>query len=694
MKVPISWLREYVDVAVAAEQLGHDLTKVGLELGGVADHGADVVLDFEVTTNRVDCMNVIGLAREASVRYGTPLRLPATDVVESGAPAGDVLSVGIDAPDLCPFFAARVLEVRIGPSPDWLVARLEAVGVRSINNVVDLTNFVMLETGQPSHAFDLERLPAPGLRARWAQAGEKLATLDGVERALTPRNGVVAAADGTALALAGVMGGAASEVHDGTRLVALEAAYWDPLATRRSAKAQGLHTEASHRFERGADPAATLFALDRIAHLVVRLGIGSVRPGVLTAGAMPAPRHVAYRPARTNRIVGGEVPEAEQRRVLAGLGFVVAGAGEAWDVAVPTWRGDVAAEIDVVEEVARHHGVDNVRATIPPAARPGRLREEARAARRVRELLSGAGLSEAISLSMLADAAQRDVAAARVRLANPLSEAGDALRASVAFPGLVQALQHNQRQGRREVRLFELGSAYLPAVDPAARPREVRRVAVLLSGPDPQAHWSGRRGGADFAELKGVVEGLVAGLGVAQLEWNATGSGARSSSAPTPPGTPSFLHPGQGARLRLGDVEVGWAGGLHPDVAAGYDLRDPVFLAELDLAPLLAPRAAVRFTALARFPAVARDLSVLCPPGLSAAAVESIIRQVAGTSLRHVAFVDRYAGPQVPAGHVSLTLSLRFSEPDRTMVGEEVQRAVEAAVRALTAVGAEIRGVS
>ncbi|MCM2257675.1 MAG: phenylalanine--tRNA ligase subunit beta [Vicinamibacteria bacterium] len=681
MKAPISWLREYVDLAIEAEQLGQDLTKLGLELGGVAAHGADVVLDFEVTTNRVDCMNVLGLAREASVRYGQPLRLPAADVVEVGAPAADVLTVGIDASDLCPFFAARVLEVRIGPSPDWLAARLEAVGVRSINNVVDLTNYVMLETGQPSHAFDLERLPAAGLRARWAKAGERLTTLDGVDRELTPRNGLVAAADGTALALAGVMGGGSSEVHDGTRLVALEAAYWNPLATRRSAKAQGLHTEASHRFERGADPAATLLALDRIAHLVVKLGIGSVRPGILSAGAMPAARHVSYRPARTNRIVGVVVPEAEQRRVLAGLGFAVAGGDSgAWDVTVPTWRGDVAAEIDVVEEIARHHGIDNVPATIPPAARPGRLRDEARAARRVRELLSGAGLSEAISLSMLADATQRDVAPARVRLANPLSEEGDALRASVAFPGLVLALQHNQRQGRREVRLFELGSAYLPVADPAARPREVRRVAVLLSGPDPQAHWSGRRGAADFAELKGVVEGLVDGLGVAPLAWE--------------PGTPSFLHPGQSARLRRGQVEVGWAGGLHPDVAVGYDLRDPVFLAELDLASLLAARAAVRFAALPRFPSVSRDLSVLCPPGLSAAAVESIIRQVAGTSLRHVAFVDRYAGPQVPAGHVSLTLSLRFSEPDRTMVGEEVQRAVEAAVQALTAAGAEIRGVS
>lgn len=681
MKAPISWLREYVDLAVEPEQLGQDLTKVGLELGGVAAHGDDVVLDFEVTTNRVDCMNVIGLAREAAVRYGSPLRLPATDVVETGAPAGDVLGVGIDAPDLCPFFAARVLEVRIGPSPAWLAARLEAVGVRSINNVVDLTNYVMLEIGQPSHAFDLERLPAAGLRARWAKAGERLTTLDGVDRELTPRNGLVAATDGTALALAGVMGGGASEVHDGTRLVALEAAYWNPLATRRSARAQGLHTEASHRFERGADPAATLFALDRIAHLVVKLGIGAVRPGVLTAGAIPAARRVRYRPARTNRIVGVAVPEVEQRRVLAGLGFAVADAGDGWDVAVPSWRGDVAAEIDVVEEVARHHGVDNVPATLPPASRPGRLREEARAARRVRELLSGAGLTEAISLSMLADAAQRDVATARVRLANPLSEEGDALRASVAFPGLVHALQYNQRQGRREVRLFELGSAYLPAADPAARPHEVRRVAVLLSGPDPQAHWSGRRSATDFAELKGVVDGLVDGLGVAALRWDLAGA-------------PPFLHPGQSARLRLGDVEVGWAGGLHPDAAAGYDLRDSAFLAELDLAPLLKARTAVRFAALPRFPAIARDLSVLCPPGLSAAAVESIIRQVAGTSLRHVAFVDRYAGPQVPAGHVSLTLSLRFSEPDRTMVGEEVQRAVEAAVQALTAAGAEIRGVS
>ncbi len=680
MKAPISWLREYVDVPVEAEQLGQDLTKVGLELGGLERVGDDVVLDFEVTTNRVDCMNVLGLARETAVRYGKPLRRPAADVVESGAPASEVLSVAIDAADLCPYFAARVLEVKIGPSPDWLRARLEAVGVRAINNLVDLTNYVMLETGQPSHAFDLERLPAPGLRARWAKPGEKLRTLDGVERELSAKNGLVAASDGTPLALAGVMGGGDSEVHDGTRLIALEAAYWNPLATRRSARSHSLHTEASHRFERGADPAATRFALDRIAHLVVKLGIGSVRPGIVTAGAIPAARHVVYHPQRTNRLLGVRVPEGEHRRVLVGLGFGVEGGGGSWGVSVPTWRGDVASEIDVVEEVARHFGVDNVPATTPPASRPGRLRDDARFARRVRELLAGAGLHEVISLSMVSDAAQRGVADARVRLANPLSEEGDALRASVAFPGLVQALQLNQRQGRRDVRLFEVGAAFLP-MPGAERPREVRRVALLISGPDPQAHWSGRREGADFAELKGLVDGLVESLGAPAPTWEAEGA-------------PGFLHPGQSARLRLGDAAIGWAGALHPDVAAGFDLRDAACLAELDLAPLLAARAAVRFAPLPKFPAVSRDLSVVCPPGLSAAGLESIIRGAAGPTLRHVAFVDRYAGPQVKAGHVSLTLSLRFSDPDRTLVGDEVQRALEAAVQALAAAGAEVRGVA
>src|SRR5213593_84493 len=261
MKVPLSWLREFVEVAVEPGRLGEDLTLAGFALDGLESDGKDAVLDIDVTTNRVDGMNVYGLAREVAVLYGLPLRPLELSLAEKGPAASEALEVGIEAPDLCPRFSARVLDVRLGPSPAWIRDRLESVGVRPIHNVVDLTNYVMMEMGHPSHAFDLARIPEGRLRIRWAREGEKLQTLDGVLRTLSPRQGVVAGPEG-ALALAGVMGGAASEVSEETKVVALEAAYWEPLAIRRAARALGMHTEASHRFERGADPEATVTALD------------------------------------------------------------------------------------------------------------------------------------------------------------------------------------------------------------------------------------------------------------------------------------------------------------------------------------------------------------------------------------------------------------------------------------------------
>jgi phenylalanyl-tRNA synthetase beta chain len=328
MKVPYSWLREYVEVTVEPQRLAEDLTLAGLELAGLERVDGDVVFDLDITTNRVDCMNVYGVAREAAVLYGLPLKPLETAVTEAGTPAEGALSVVVEAPELCPRFAARVLDVRLGESPEWLKRRLEAVGVRPINNVVDLTNYVMMEMGQPSHAFDLAKIPQTELRIRWARSGEKLVTLDGVERTLTPRCGVVAS-PGPGLALAGVMGGASSEVTGTTRVVALEAAYWAPLAIRRSAKDAGVKTEASHRFERGADPEGPTLALDRIAHLLEKIGAGSARPGVIDRRPVARERrHVVLRPARLRAVLGVEVPKDKAGAILAGLGFVAQG-GEA-----------------------------------------------------------------------------------------------------------------------------------------------------------------------------------------------------------------------------------------------------------------------------------------------------------------------------------------------------------------------------
>ena len=394
MKIPLSWLREYVPVEAEPQALAEALTAAGLAVDAIETVGDDTVLELDITTNRVDCMNVYGVAREVAALYGLALRPLDTTVAEAGPPAAEALDVAIEAPDLCGRFCARLLDVKVGPSPAWLRDRLELVGIRSISNLVDLTNYVMVEMGQPSHAFDLARVPGGKLVVRWSREGERLVTLDGSERALPLRVGVIAGAGGEpALALAGIMGGASSEISDATRVVALEAAWWEPLAVRRGARALGMHTEASHRFERGADIAAGPAALARLAHLAARIGAGTVRPGLVerTGREHPA-RTVRHRAARVSALLGVEVPRLQQMRTLESLGFLVSGSGPETTVLVPTWRLDVSREADLAEEVGRHFGLQRIEPALPPATRPGRLRPSLRRERRIREVLTGAGL--------------------------------------------------------------------------------------------------------------------------------------------------------------------------------------------------------------------------------------------------------------------------------------------------------------
>jgi phenylalanyl-tRNA synthetase beta chain len=674
MKILLSWLREYVDVPVEPRKLGADLTLVGLELGGFETHGKhDAVLDFEITTNRVDCMNVYGVAREVSALYDVPLKPLDVSVRESGIPADQAWQIEIVANDLCPRFCGRVIDVKIGPSPPWLRDRLEAIGQRSISNLVDLTNYVMLEMGQPSHAFDLGRVPGSRMQVRWAREGERLTTLDGQERALSPRIGVVAAAEGEPLALAGIMGGASSEVSDATRVIALEAAYWEPLAIRRSAKALGMHTEASHRFERGADPEGTHIALDRLAHLLGKIEAGTVRPGLIDVYPSPrAPRRSVLRPARVNAVLGAEVPVSRARAILQRLGFAVAGEGDAWDVTIPTWRGDVTREADVVEEVGRHHGLDKIVPTVPPARGAEGLRPLQAAQRAAREVLVGAGLTEVINYAFVPAPAEGGALA----LENPLSEDQAVLRTSLVRPGLLSTLRTNLRHGRCSLRVFEMGRVFGPG-EPL--PDEQPRVAFLLTGAD-ETHWSSPRRVADFFDAKGVLDLLATRLALGTLGWEMEG-------------VPAFLHPGQAAMVLWNGQRLGYVGALHPRVQAEWEAKEQVFVAEIALQPILkAAFPAARFQALPRFPETGRDLSIVYDERTSVAEIEALVRDAAGPRLRGLRVADRYEGQPLPPGHASLTLALVYQDPTRTLTGEEVQASIDAVTRALFARGLTIRG--
>jgi phenylalanyl-tRNA synthetase beta chain len=678
VRLPLSWLREFVPFEVEPRRLADDLTAAGLAVDGLETLGGESVLELDITTNRVDCMNVYGVAREVAALYGLALRSPDTTTEPQGAAAGDALDVTIEAQDLCGRFCARLLDVKVGPSPAWLRDRLELVGIRSINNVVDLTNYVMIELGQPSHAFDLARVPGGALVVRWAREGERLTTLDGTERTLPTRVGVIAGKGGEPpLALAGIMGGASSEIQETTQVVALEAAWWEPLAVRRAARALGMHTEASHRFERGADVAAGPTALDRLAHLAVKIGAGSVRPGLVERKGSERPgRAVRLRAGRVSALLGVEVPWLHQERTLEALGFLVTGSRAEATALVPTWRLDVAGEADLAEEVGRHFGLDKIPAALPPAGRVGGLRRSQLRERRIREILTGIGLTEVIGYAFVSGA---EVAPAPgVRLANPLTLEQDTLRTSLVMPGLVTTLRSNLRLGRRDLAVFELGRVFLPGPE---RPLEERRLGILLSGQWQPRHWSAPSRPFDLFDAKGVVELLFERLGepLPRLEREAP--------------LPGFLHPGRAARLVADGRHLGYAGVLHPDVRDQMELKDEAVVLELELERLLeSPPGIARFRVLDRYPAVERDLSILCDESMSAAETLARVRRAAGERLRSVSLVDRYTGNQVPAGKLSLTVSLRFQDRERTLTSDEVQAAMDDVIRELRAAGLEIRG--
>ncbi len=683
----MSWLRELVDAPVGVDELADRLTMCGFEVGAVEPWPADprtpgaapdAVLDLEITTNRPDCLSVLGIAREVATAYDTGLRMPPAASGETAPGAADAVAITIEDPDLCPRYAGALAQVTVGPSPPWLAQRLEAADVRPINNVVDVTNYVMLELGHPMHAFDLQRLAGPEIRVRRARAGETVRTLDGADRTLDADMLVIADAE-RPQAVAGVMGGAASEVGADTRTIVLEAAWFDPISVRRTSRRLGLATDASYRFERGADVSAPTAAIRRAHRLLADTGAGTPR-GVLVDRfpAPPAPVEIRLRHARLGRVLGQTIDEGFVAPALTRLGFVptpaAGGDGPAWRVRVPTFRVDVKREEDLIEEIARHHGYDEIPTTFPaltrPAPAPGAWRARDRL---VRRLLTGAGFSEAVTYGFVEAEAARAVqldAGDVVALRNPLSERGAVLRPSL-LPGLVDAVVHNRRRERHDVRLFEIGSRFRQSGG------ETPALSIAIAGSGAAAHWSAPARPADLFDLTGVIARLCSGFGL---------------EASFEPATAAQLVAGRRARVHVGTgadrVVLGDAGQLDPAFAAarGMPGSDAVYVAELDLRPLrLDALDSLRAAPVPRHPSVTRDLSIEVDDALPAARVRETIRAAAGPTLVEVVEVDRYTGAGVATGAVSLSLRLTFRAPDRTLTDTEVQRSADAVLQALTA---------
>jgi phenylalanyl-tRNA synthetase beta chain len=731
VKLVYPWLREFVEVPGDADDVAARLALRGFEVASVTT-GKHAAIDFEITANRPDCLSVIGLAREAAAAYGLPLRRQESTMPPSANGLGTAptpgeglqpIDITIDDPDLCPRYCAQVFEVRSrGSSPAWMQERLEAAGVRSISAIVDVTNYVMIEMGQPTHAFDLAALSGRALRVRRARPGEKIRTLDGIDRALEPDMLVIADAE-RPQAIGGVMGGAASEIGPRTTLMVLESAYFKPASVRRTSKRLGMKTEASSRFERGADVNAAPAAIARATALLQQ--IGAAQPLGPTIDKYPsphAPLTLTLRASRIAHVLGHRVPDADVPATLAPLGFSLSDdrspmadtlgdqrssdSGHRWAVTIPSFRVDVLREIDLVEEIARHDGYAGLPATFPaltvPQAPPdpGTVRD-----RLVRQVLTACGLSEAMTFAFIEARAASPFAGASgiVTVANPLSEKYAVLRPSL-LPGLVDAAAHNLRRQHPDVRLFETGTRFSPS-------GENRAVAGVWCGAGSPPHWSAPSRPADFWDIKGVVETLSRALGVEldyqpavvpylvegrtaevsfRLKAEATSSnGDPAASANSSQEASAFRRKDEPPRT------IGVLGQITPSIldARGFPSSEDLYAFELDMSVLaeLQKGDDLRAASLPRFPSVVRDLSVLVDSTLPAASVRGTIRSAAPSMLAHAVEFDRYRGKGVPEGRVSLSLRLTFRSSERTLTDAEVDEAMERIVAALAAVHGAVR---
>ena len=647
--------------------------EVGAPFADAMGIGVDVVYDLAIEGNRPDAMSIAGVARDAAARLGLPFAIPEHPLVEADLRTAEVATVGVDCPDLCPRFTARAVDgVEVGPSPPWVVHRLTLAGMRPISNVVDASNFVMLELGQPTHPYDLDLLPGHGLLVRRARPGEVLVTLDGVERRLGDGDDcLICDATGVPVGIGGIMGGASSEISATTRRVLLEAAYFTPMAIARTSKRLGLRTEASARFERGCDPAGIEAAVARFCSL---LETGQVAAGMLDASNLPPPAApIRLRTARVNALLGTSLDEGQIRSCLEPIGFATAPAGDAvLEVVPPSFRPDATGEIDLVEEVARHHGYSRIARTVPRSAQVGGLSTYQRERRRLRDVLAGAGVSEASSSPLLApgDHERAGLSGEAIEAVDPLAREESVLRTSL-LPGLLKAVAFNASHRNPDVALFELGHVFAVPADRAAElPDEREKVAVAVAGT-----------GAGAPAAKRILDVVLDGLRRAPE--------ARLEATTAAPG----LHPTRTARLELAGEAAGYVGEVDPDVVEAFGIEGRVGWIELDLDLVLPTRRTyVQARPVSKLPSSDIDLAFMVDDAVPAAAVEATLRRAGGELVVDLCLFDVFRDPRIGAGRRSLAYRLRLQALDRTLTDAEIAEVRDRCVAAVGEVhGAELR---
>lgn len=649
---------------------------VGTPLADALDVRPDVLWDLEVNPNRPDAMSVAGVARDLAARLRVPFAIPEPVVNEAGEQSASRCSVEIVDQDLCGRFLVRVLTgVVLSPTPPYMAERLRALGMRPINPIVDLSNYVMLELGQPNHTYDLAKVPDGHLRVRWAREAETLRTLDGTDRTLLTTDGVIADAQDTAIGLAGVMGGASTEISASTTDVLLEMAWWDPMAVARTSRRLGLRSEASMRFERGADWGLVELAAARFCELAQGREASSaqVAPGaVLEAGHLPDRNPVRLRGPRLALYLGTEVDREEAEGLLEPIGFECAEVEDgvvddsSWqlDVTIPSFRYDSRSETDVIEEVARTFGYRRIPRTLARPDVTGGLSHHQKGRRLVREVLLGLGCTEVLPMPFLApgELEAAGVSGTAVSIANPLDANESVLRTSLR-PGLLKTISYNESHRLSGASIFEIGTVFIPPAGASILPDEPEMVAVALSG-------------REAPEAVRLLRSLASSLGVEVAIQNEELSG---------------LHPGRSASVIVAAETVGAVGEVHPAVCEAFDVAERVAIVEIDLNRLLASRTQSTYRPVSRFPSSDTDLALVLADDVAAGALEKSIRAAAGALLVDLQLFDVYRGDGLPAGTRSLAYRLRLQAADRTLTEEELGAARKRILAACEQLGATLR---
>lgn len=664
MIVSLDWLREYVPTEHSADDLAERFTMAGLNLESVTPCGNDAAIDLEVTSNRPDCLGHLGIAREASVLTGTLLRVPDPHPAETGRPVAEAAGLAIEASEMCPAYIARVIEgVTVRPSPEWLRRRLECVGITPINNIVDVTNYVLMECGQPLHAFDLDRLRGRRIVVRPGRAGEAITGIDHREYRLTPEMCAIADSE-RAVAIGGIMGGAETEITTQTKNVLIEVAQFRPHTVHRAARALRLHSPSSYRFERRVNEQWLDWASRRACELILQTGGGTLCTGSLTAGSIPEwkPAPILLRFAQIRRVLGIEIPPARCVEILEQLGLqpVEIPATDSAVFVPPAWRRDLTREIDLIEEIARIHGYEQIPEDRPiPVVAASRSLAE-RVDTRIRSTLVAAGFCEAVTFSFVRPETHALLApptpGETLRIAPAAGDYGDTLRNSL-IPSLLECRSENARRGNLDAELFELARVYLSS-DPARTDGQPRRIGLVC--------------GRSFAGLRGIVDAVA----------QAVRPSAHVETAPVD--IPQVL-PGRGALLSVGGVPWGWMGEIDRDAEGvrALKLRDNVAVAELDIQALVDTADLVpQSRPLGGHQAVQRDVNFVLNESVTWRQLEETIHASGGDALETVRFVEQYRGQHIAAGKKSYVVSLQFRACDRTLTGEEVDADVHRLVAA------------